>query len=102
MYKVYRDGKEVYSSHDEDDVDHFIEMEVDAGIYNSWEFNVVKVFGCKGCGEYKDDVQERSDAYGIFTGHYCENCYENHYPYRKDRYETIEFHGEGERLEDDY
>lgn len=41
----------------------------------------------------------RSDAYGIFTGHYCDDCYENNYPYRKDRYD---YEGAGERLDDDY
>lgn len=41
----------------------------------------------------------REDAYGIFTGHYCDDCYENNYPYRKDRYD---YFGAGERLDDDY
>jgi len=41
----------------------------------------------------------RHDAYGIFTGHYCDDCYENNYPYKKDRYD---YEGYGERLDDDY
>ena len=28
----------------------------------------------------------RYDAYGIFTGLYCDKCYESNYPYRKDMY----------------
>ena len=44
----------------------------------------------------------RSDAHGIYTGIYCNDCYENNYPYRKDRYPTQETHGEGDYLEDDY
>jgi hypothetical protein len=38
---------------------------------------------CKGCGKQCD-------------------CYENNYPYRKDRYPTEEYDGYGERLGDDY
>lgn len=46
---------------------------------------------------------ERFDAYGITTGNWCDACYESgRYPYRKDRYPTIEFDGYGERLSDDY
>jgi len=52
---------------------------------------------CEGCGTVHS--YERQDAYGIFTGHYCDDCYENNYPYRKDRYD---YEGAGERLEDDY
>ena len=44
----------------------------------------------------------REDAYGIFTGHYCDDCYENNYPYRKDRYPTMENDGMGDYLNDDY
>ena len=39
----------------------------------------------------------RHDSYGVPTGHYCDDCYENNYPYRKDRYEYWEY---GERLEE--
>ena len=42
----------------------------------------------------------RSDHYGIFTGHYCDECYENNYPYRKDNYFDPGY--AGEYLEDDY
>jgi hypothetical protein len=44
-------------------------------------------------------VELRYDAYGYATGYYCDDCYENNYPYRKDRYFTGDT---GERLEDDY
>jgi hypothetical protein len=47
-----------------------------------------------------DTISERSDAYGISTGHYCDDCYENNYPYRKDRYYDESY--AGERLDDDY
>jgi hypothetical protein len=42
------------------------------------------------------------DAHGITTGYWCDDCYENNYPYRKDFYPTMETHGFGDRLEDDY
>lgn len=60
------------------------------------EYYIVKEYECRGCG--KGNSIERFDAYGIHTGHYCNECYENNYPYRKDRYPTIEFNGYGERL----
>lgn len=48
-------------------------------------------------------AEERFDAYGITTGKWCQSCYDSgRYPYRKDRYPTIEFDGYGERLSDDY
>jgi len=46
------------------------------------------------------NVQMRYDAYGFETGYYCEHCYENKYPYRRDKYFDASF--AGERLEDDY
>lgn len=61
---------------------------------------------CKGrdCQKTSDEenvyVELRYDAYGIQTGYYCEDCYENNYPYRRDRYFDEEY--AGERLEDDY
>jgi len=47
-----------------------------------------------------DTISERSDAYGISTGHYCDDCYDNNYPYRKDRYYDESY--AGERMDDDY
>ena len=28
----------------------------------------------------------RKDAYGLYTGLYCDDCFKNNYPYRTDRY----------------
>jgi len=79
------------------------------------EVNPDQVITCKGCGKTDDisdwasprDAREyhdwvRSDAYGIYTGIYCEECYNsNKYPYRKDRYPTAETDPEcGEFLND--
>ena len=50
----------------------FDDYEVDEPIYNA-----PKV-------EYH--MWARNDAYGIYTGLYCDDCYKNNYPYRKDRY----------------
>jgi len=76
-----------------------------------------KVLICKGCGK-EDDISDwnvigdtikyhdwsRRDWYGIFTGIYCGDCYDDSskYPYRKERYPTKEWDGYGEQLEDDY
>jgi hypothetical protein len=30
--------------------------------------------------------ETRRDAYGIYTGEYCDDCYKHHYPYKKYRY----------------
>jgi len=63
---------------------------------------------CKGEGCEKEAEQmhpikyhewARNDAYGYYTGLYCDDCYENNYPYKKDRYPTMEYDGYGERLE---
>jgi hypothetical protein len=57
---------------------------------------------CRGCAD-PINAHECFDAYGITTGHWCPTCYDSSaYPYRKDRYPTIEHHGYGERLDDDY
>jgi hypothetical protein len=56
---------------------------------------------CKGCGTVH--ANERHDHYGITTGHWCDDCYESDkYPYRKDRYPTMEHDGYGDYLESDY
>jgi hypothetical protein len=70
---------------------------------------------CQGHGcEKTDDLHEwfnpwnarkhhqwvRHDAYGIYTGIYCDECYENNYPYRKDDYYDPPY--AGERMDDDY
>ena len=57
-----------------------------------------QVIPCRGC---ENEGYEQYDAHGISTGYWCYDCYESSkYPYRKDRYETIETHGYGERLSD--
>lgn len=61
---------------------------------------VYQYYECRGCAE--EEGYDRHDAYGNFTGYYCEECYSHNYPYRKDRYPTIEFDGYGERLSEDY
>ena len=63
----------------------FDDYEVDEPIYNA-----PKV-------EYH--MWARNDAYGIYTGLYCDDCYKNNYPYRKDRYHDESYCGE--RLEPD-
>ena len=57
---------------------------------------------CRGCETTKEEsyVELRHDAYGYATGYYCDDCYENNYPYRKDSYYDESY--AGERLEDDY
>jgi hypothetical protein len=68
------------------------------GMGDAW---IDQVISCRGCGDYNGE--EQHDAHGISTGYWCHECYESSkYPYRKDRYETIETHGYGERLSDDY
>ena len=61
----------------------FDDYEVDEPIYNA-----PKV-------EYH--MWARNDAYGIYTGLYCDDCYKNNYTYRKDRYHDEAYCGE--RLE---
>ena len=60
---------------------------------------------CNGYGEYtpRTEIEHhewaRNDAYGIFTGLYCNKCYNDseQYTYRKDRYFDESY--AGERLE---
>ena len=39
----------------------------------------------------------RNDAYGIYTGLYCDSCYKSNYPYKRGRYNDEAYCGE--RLE---
>lgn len=65
---------------------------------------------CKGCekkcdegfyhGELLYHEWARKDAYGLYTGLYCDKCYENNYPYRKDYYFDESYCGE--RMDEDY
>ena len=52
------------------------------------------------CKPLEYHMWARIDAYGIYTGLYCEECYENNYPYKKDRYFDEAYCGE--RIEADY
>ena len=63
---------------------------------------------CQGC--HKEDEWEgrpshhpwaRSDAYGIYTGIYCDECYDSDkYPYKKYAYESeLEY---GERIDPEW
>lgn len=36
----------------------------------------------------------RCDAYGIYTGLYCDKCYKSNYPYKRDRYYDEAYCGE--------
>jgi len=58
---------------------------------------------CDGYGAYTDRVSHieehewaKNDAYGLYTGLYCEECYNNPaiYTYRKDRYHDEAYCGE--------
>ena len=61
---------------------------------------------CSGrdCSKTTDDVNAgvelRHDAYNIPTNYYCDDCYENNYPYRKDRY--YNYFNAGEYMDEDY
>jgi hypothetical protein len=47
---------------------------------------IIQEHACRGCVEYKEDTQVRHDFHNIYTGYWCENCYETAYTYRKDDY----------------
>ena len=69
------------------------------------------LYHCRGCQEpYKDNrivspIQyhewARADSYGIYTGLYCDDCYDDphKYTYRKDEYYDPAY--AGERMEPD-
>ena len=65
----------------------------------------LKCRGCKADSGYhvrpiKHHQWARSDAYGIYTGIYCDDCYDSDkYPYKKDYYYDPAY--AGERLEPD-
>ena len=48
----------------------------------------------------KYHMWSRNDAFGIYTGLYCDDCYKNNYPYKRGRYFDEAYCGE--RLEGDY
>ena len=66
---------------------------------------------CQGCEKKADDgfnngeliyhYWARNDAYGLYTGLYCDKCYNgSNYPYRKDEYYDPAY--AGERMDEDY
>ena len=66
---------------------------------------------CQGCrkkadegfnsGELTYHYWARNDAYGLYTGLYCDGCYNSDkYPYRKDEYYDPAY--AGERMDEDY
>ena len=54
------------------------------------------------CKPLEYHMWARSDAYGIYTGLYCDKCYKdsNIYTYRKDEYFDPAY--AGERMDEDY
>ena len=73
-----------------------------------WEEEELKTH-CRGCDKTSDFVRPithhwwaRNDNYGIYTGTYCNECYNdpNIYTYRKHDYFDEAY--AGERLEEDY
>lgn len=67
------------------------ELVQQAEYQNCTDYNLVVIHECRACG--KDNTLERHDHYGITTGHWCEDCYENDYPYRKDEYDPYNLEG---------
>jgi hypothetical protein len=67
-------------------------------------YNINKI-PCRGCSKTRQEhidviVEERHDYYGISTGYWCDDCFENKYPYRRDAY--YDYLNAGEYLNDDY
>ena len=64
------------------------------------------LYNCRGCNEPDENNKRvspleyhrwaRADAYGIYTGLYCDECYDNPniYTYRKDEYFDEGYAGE--------
>ena len=63
----------------------FDDYEVDEPVYNT--------------PKTSEHMWARADAYGIYTGLYCDDCYKDNYPYRKDEYYDPAY--AGERMETD-
>jgi hypothetical protein len=89
--------KELGQAYCQEEINELVEY---LGLENG-DYYVNQVIPCRGCKS--DEAMEQSDAHGISTGYWCDPCYNSSkYPYKKDRYPTIETHGYGERLNDDY
>jgi len=54
----------------------------------------VKVHTCRNCADYF--AEERYDAHGIFTGHWCDSCYDS------SKYQAIESDDYSERLDKNF
>lgn len=54
---------------------------------------------CRGKNCDSRDTVERFDYYGISTGYWCDECYDNNYTYRKDAYYDPSY--AGERMDED-
>jgi len=100
LYQVYNVQKQCAEAEffEREDAIQFIE---DNGSFDTHK--IYKVIPCRGCETTNIDViEERHDYYGISTGNWCDDCYENNYPYKKERYATEEYDGYGERLTNEY
>ena len=80
-----------------------------SGLDDSNDLVTEACFICDGRGNYVRKLHTvtehrwaRNDAYGIYTGLFCDKCYEDpsKYTYRKDRYHDEAYCGE--RLDEDY
>lgn len=78
--------------------DELLDMIEDQG-WGDGDYHIYKEHTCHGKGCESTYTNQRYDAYGITTGYFCDECYKNNYPYRKDRYPTQEYDGYGERLD---
>jgi hypothetical protein len=69
----------------------FDDYEYDEPIYNAPRVTLIDALNAPKVSEH---MWARVDAYGIYTGLYCDKCYVSNYPYRKDRYHDEAYCGE--------
>jgi hypothetical protein len=95
-YGLYLNNKLVASSYEMEDLEEIKKRH--------YPFAIIKVVhGCSGCGTFKDDVKMRYDYHGIPTRNYCDDCYENNYPYKKHNYlDEFGIADDGTPLESEY
>ena len=66
-------------------------------------FESESMYECQDWMDYKELTNEDAWIDRVIECRGCHECYESDkYPYRKDAYPTIETHGYGERLTEDY
>ena len=79
-----------------------------SGIDDTEEYSDGDFYYCWKCGgdgnlilktKVEYHMWARTDAYGIYTGLYCDKCYKDNYSYKKHRYHDESYCGE--RLESD-